>query len=210
MTHLITHHDAHNFQSELNQMFELRKQVFVDTYKWDLTCTDGKEIDQFDTPEAYYLIERCSENGDVIGSVRFLPTTTPHLMSEIFPHLCAHDRPEGPDVWEISRLFCSPLVQDRVMRDLVRRRLALSMIEFSLLFGISKLILVTHMFTLNQLVSCPWDVYPLGMPVGKGANQIAAMGMNITPSTLIAMRNHFGMHEPVLQEYQSFTISDAA
>lgn len=41
----------------LRGMFAARKQVFIDQLKWDLPVLDGRfELDQFDTPDARYLI----------------------------------------------------------------------------------------------------------------------------------------------------------
>ena len=38
-------------------MFEARKRVFVDLLKWDVpVLDDAYEIDQFDTPDASYLV----------------------------------------------------------------------------------------------------------------------------------------------------------
>lgn len=89
----------------LRQMFEARKQVFVDLLRWDLPVLDGRfELDEFDDDQAHYIII-ADRDGNHLGSARLLPTTRPHILGGLFPELCAGPVPAGPDVFEITR-FC--------------------------------------------------------------------------------------------------------
>ena len=95
----------------LRGMFAARKQVFIDQLKWDLPVLDGRfELDQFDTPDARYLILLDPDDLRHRASARLLPTTAPHLLGDIYPHLCADGPPTGTRMWEISR-FCLDLAQ---------------------------------------------------------------------------------------------------
>jgi len=68
------------------------------------------------------------EEGKVLGYQRMLPSTRPHLLSDVMPELCEVERPVGPHVWEWTR-YC--VVQGH--RD---RGRALSPIGNALLSGI--------------------------------------------------------------------------
>src|SRR3546814_3001981 len=73
----------------LRAMFTARKQVFIDLLKWDLPALDGRfEIDQFDTPDARYLILLDPDDLRHRASARLLPTSAPHLLGEYYAHLC--------------------------------------------------------------------------------------------------------------------------
>jgi N-acyl-L-homoserine lactone synthetase len=52
-------------------MHRLRGRVFKDRLDWDVSVSDGLEIDQYDTFKPTYLlaVEQC----DVVGCVRLLP-----------------------------------------------------------------------------------------------------------------------------------------
>jgi acyl homoserine lactone synthase len=80
-----------------------RCKVFVDRLGWNLSNEGGHEIDQFDRQDTVYLIAQDDE-GEVQGCARLLPTTSPYLLSEVFPELLHGGTPPcSPDVWELSR-----------------------------------------------------------------------------------------------------------
>lgn len=87
----------------MTELARYRHKVFVEKLGWELKCSDGQELDQFDGPQARYVIGRSSAN-DIIASARLLPTTQPYLLSEVFPYvLNGAAVPNAPDIWELSR-----------------------------------------------------------------------------------------------------------
>src|SRR3546814_8713291 len=91
-------------------MFAARKQVFIDLLKWDLPALDGRfEIDQFDTPDARYLILLDPDDLRHRASARLLPTSAPHLLGEYYAHLCTERAPSGAGAWERSEEHTSEL-----------------------------------------------------------------------------------------------------
>src|SRR5690606_32287662 len=104
MVQVIDWQSRERFSDVVEQMHRLRKEVFIDFYKWGLSHRDGLEIDQFDTPEALYLLDCDPKTGTLASSLRLLPTTGLHMMESLFPHLCANGYPRGDQVFEISRL----------------------------------------------------------------------------------------------------------
>jgi len=198
MVNLVTSYNRTKFQVPLEGMHRDRKKVFVDYLKWDVPVVDGKfEIDQFDTDAAMYLIATDAQHQRHLGSVRLLPTTGPHLMSEVFPFLCEKGVPVGDDIWEITRLCTAP--SKDVDARLVRRRLATAMCEFGLLYGITKYTAVTHLQYLSHLLSIGWECEPLGEPKDVNGEVIGAMSISITPATLQMFRDKLGSRTPVLQ-----------
>src|SRR6266478_4480329 len=114
MVHIVRHDNRHLFVEELDGMYRDRKRVFVDWLKWNMPVTDDVyEIDQFDTDDAVYLIE-ADRHGRHLASIRLLPTSKPHLLSEVFSELCDGPVPRGRHVWEMTRFCVSP---DRVKVD---------------------------------------------------------------------------------------------
>jgi N-acyl-L-homoserine lactone synthetase len=72
------------------QAWRLRHRIFVEELGWsDLRRPDGREIDQFDHEEAIH--HHCIRDGRVVGYQRLLPTTRPHLLTDVMPEF-ATDR----------------------------------------------------------------------------------------------------------------------
>jgi N-acyl-L-homoserine lactone synthetase len=88
----------------LFDMHRLRKRVFKDRMGWDVQITQGGlEIDQFDIPEAIYLLS-VNSAGRVIGNWRLLPTTGPTMIRDVWPQfLDTLPMPVSATVWEASR-----------------------------------------------------------------------------------------------------------
>ena len=84
MIHVVTPENDYLYQEEMEQAYRLRHQVFVEELGWiDLVKPDGREIDQFDDKHAVHMLY--IERGIVLGYQRMLPSTRPHLLSEIMP-----------------------------------------------------------------------------------------------------------------------------
>src|SRR5215475_4296205 len=105
MIHIVTTENKERYALWLDEMFAQRKRVFVDELGWALHHEQGREIDAFDTDDAIYLLNIDEESGLLKASARLLPSTSPHLLNDVFPDLCEGDVPWGPNIWEASR-FC--------------------------------------------------------------------------------------------------------
>src|SRR3546814_15298532 len=79
--------------------------LFVDLFGWDVPVVDGRlEIDQFAGQETVY-IACANAAGEHEASISLMPTTRPHMLGEIFPHLCPGRVPTGPTSSAITRPF---------------------------------------------------------------------------------------------------------
>ncbi|WP_137134715.1 acyl-homoserine-lactone synthase [Rhizobium sp. FKY42] len=99
---------AHQFSAYshlLDQYFKLRKKVFADHLGWAVPVEDGKETDRYDRLKPVYLLW-CDENLQTLfGGVRFMPTTGPTLLYDVFRKTFPNAvELRAPGIWEATRL----------------------------------------------------------------------------------------------------------
>lgn len=89
----------------VDEMYRLRARVFQDRLGWDVNVTDGREIDEFDSLDPIYIIA-LDDDGHVVGCMRLLQTTGPHMLSDVFHEILDGEPPlRSAQVWEATR-FC--------------------------------------------------------------------------------------------------------
>lgn len=98
-------------------MFRDRAAQFRDRHGWDVTVDAlGWETDQYDVLDPLYVIAVDGDGGHA-GSMRFLPTTGPHMLADVFGHvatpICA------PNTWEVTRFCLAPGAGREVARTLL-------------------------------------------------------------------------------------------
>lgn len=183
MTDLSTRAPCAPGNAALRAMFAARKRVFIDLLKWDLPVLGGEyEIDQFDTPDAVYLILLDPE-GRHRASARLLPTERPHLLGDLYPHLCKDGVPRGPTVREISR-FCLDRGQDSAARRGARNQLVTALAEYALREGITDYTGVAEEGWLKQVCGFGWRCEPLGGLIEQRGARLAALRISIDGRTL--------------------------
>jgi acyl-homoserine lactone synthase len=188
------------FAQPLMQMHHDRKRVFVDHLGWTLpTRGSWLEVDEFDNDYAVYLLARSARDGSHQGSLRLLPSTRPHMLSELFGELCSGPPPAHQGCWEISRLVTNPsgATGTSVLR--VHRLLALALLEFAGCNGISSYTLVIEASRVPALLSIGWSVAPLGLPASVGGELVQALEIRVRPGSLEAARSRFRIPGPVLR-----------
>ena len=90
----------------LDQMYELRARIFRNRLGWDVTVTNRREIDGYDSLGPTYLVLADASGDELVASARFMPSTGPTLLTDVFHETL----PEGrdffsPTIWECTR-FC--------------------------------------------------------------------------------------------------------
>ncbi len=81
--------------------------MLADRLKWDVTVRDNWEIDDLDGLDPLYVLS--VERGQLFGSLRFLPTTGPTLLSAaLATHLGLNIKIQSPHIWECSRFVVAP------------------------------------------------------------------------------------------------------
>jgi acyl homoserine lactone synthase len=106
--------DRASFPVETNEMFQLRKRQFRDRLDWKVTVKDGWEIDEFDEMNPLYLVAWYEQMGAVAGCLRFLPTSGPTMMKDVFDQYFEDPfEIESPLIWECTRLAIEPTIASK-------------------------------------------------------------------------------------------------
>lgn len=184
MLHLITAQTADLSQSELDSAFRLRHRVFVEDKGWaDLRSEDGRESDRFDDEHAVHMLY--IEEGQVIGYQRMLPTTRPHLLSDVLPELCEGEFPVGPNIWEWTRYCVEPRHRERGrMLSPVANALLSGIVEWGLGTGVDTIVVEMNPLWLLRLVQLHFRVTPLGLPKMIGGEETVAVTASFDERTL--------------------------
>ena len=159
--HVVRHDNSHLYEAQMEQYFRGRYQVFVEERGWkDIERADRRDIDQFDTADAIHLL--ALEGDEVIGGLRFNPTTGPTLLSEVFPQLCSPPLPRSPDIWEGTRLWV--VKGRRHVPPAIEALLIVASLELSLALGIKKTRALFETWRLRRNMKLGWPMSPLGPP----------------------------------------------
>lgn len=207
MIHLITAENRHLYGGILKKMFCDRKKVFIDRLDWNLVSRNGEERDEFDTDDTIYLVVEDDKTNKIKSSLRLNPTTKPHLMSELFPHLCAEGVPTGETVWEISRYCYNPDYTRPADRARAFYEILAGVMETSVLYGWEKLTFVIGMALMPHCIRCGWDIMPIGLPVKDKGQSICAFEVDVNQRGLIAVRKNASLSLPSLKIMPSHGIA---
>jgi acyl-homoserine lactone synthase len=194
MIHVITGANRHRYEAELLAHFRLRHEIYVVERNWkDLARADGLERDQFDDEHATYIL--AIDDGQVIGGSRLVPTTRPHLLSEVFPYLASvRGLPIGVDIYEWTRMFVvSSRREGRTMGGATRGMVICGVLEYCLENGVTGLTAVIEMFWLPLFHSMGWSLMPLGLPELINGEWSIAVKMTINDDTLASTRRFHGI-----------------
>lgn len=187
MIDLVTSENRHLFEPQLVEMWRQRHKTFVEGLGWDLPAKNGLEIDQFDTDQTVYLI--ATDDGEnVTGSMRLLPTTGPHLMSDLFPELCDRGVTRDEAIWESSRTNIRSDGRGTSTPTRAMGEIMCGMMEFALLYGISQVIFTANMAILASVLKAGWNVEPLGLPRDLDGDLTVACAINVTAAGLHNVR----------------------
>lgn len=178
---------AINEDGALRAMFRARKEVFIDLLKWDLPAlVDEFEVDQFDSDAEYLIL---LEDGlRHRASTRLLRTDQPHLLGDLYPHLCARPVPTGPTIREITR-FCLDRHQRAAERRSARNQLVTALVEHALATGITAYTGVAEQEWFEQIRRFGWECQALGQPVACGGRRLIALHIRIDDQTIEGLRD---------------------
>lgn len=166
----------------IRSMFEARKSVFVDLLGWDVPVLAGRyEIDQFDNEQARYIV-MSEPDGNHLGSTRLLATTGPHILGDLYPALCDHAPPHGPDIVEITR-FCLDRRLKAARRRQVRDNLVCALADHALAEGISSYVAIAAPGWAAQIQQFGWCCTPLGAPRLADGQALVALRIEIEADT---------------------------
>ncbi|ABE37641.1 autoinducer (acylhomoserine lactone) synthase [Rhodopseudomonas palustris BisB5] len=161
--HVVRRENREAYADLIERQFRIRHQIYVVERKWtELDRADGREIDQFDTDETVYLIGM--QNGEIVAGMRMVPTSSPTLLSDIFPQLSL-DRPvRRPDVYELSRIYVVPNKRGEHAGPRAEAVIQAAAMEYGLSIGLSAFTIVLETWWLPRLLDQGWRARPLGLP----------------------------------------------
>ncbi|TDE40300.1 acyl-homoserine-lactone synthase [Antarcticimicrobium sediminis] len=204
--------NKHRFSALLDEMHKLRARVFHDRLGRDVTVRDGKEIDSFDHLDPAHVICLDAE-GDVVGSMRLLQTTGPHMLSDMVHALLDDDAPlRSGQVWEATR-FCvdTQKLSDGKTRNsisYVTSEVMIGAFEYARDAGVLDAVAVIDPVMSRVMTRCanaPYDYLGAAKPMGKGTD-IAAL-IDCSDERIAGIRAFAGIdHDVFLSEDDALDI----
>jgi acyl-homoserine lactone synthase len=177
---------------------KLRHDIFVEEMGWeDLRRGDRLEIDQFDHEQAvHHLVMR---GGELAGYQRMLPTTRPHLLTEVLQDLCVGAPPSGPNVRELTRYAVARGYRDgRRGVSTVGSELIAGFVEWGLATGVNQVIIEFEPMWVLRALQLHFLATPLGYQRTYGRQQVVATLLTFDEQTLQVVRARRNNHAPVL------------
>lgn len=186
-------YEVNLFSDIMEQVWRFRHAHFVERLGWkEIERSDGREIDQFDSPKAVHLV--LTDDKKVVGYTRLLPTTEPHLLSEIYPHLL-DGRPltRKPCTYEFTR-YCAAKGNIALFGPaLLGNVLLAGVLEYCLSAGIKSLVLQANPRLLNILLAHGWNIVLMGQPHNINGQAVLAIEAEPTDAALASYRQQRGI-----------------
>lgn len=191
----------------MDRVFRFRHSIFVEEKGWtELRQPDGLERDRFDDAHAIHQI--CLRGEDIVGYQRLLPTTRPHLLSDVLTDLCHRRPPRGPRVFEWTRFCVAPGSREmRPRADGPFLELAQGVVEWGMAHRVDTVTVAIHWRLMVIAMQLRFFVRPLGFPKRIGRDEVLALRMSFNRETLATIRQARGCDDQVLPDA---TLSSAA
>lgn len=174
--------------SEVEDLYRLRYTVFHERLKWDVSVSNGMEVDEYDELHPAYVVAQ-SADGTEKGCCRLLPTTGRYMLEETFrPLLYGVLPPKSSNIWEITRF--AVLGNRKPPRYGVRKLPIYIMQEayrFALQNGITSYVAVTTPAFERLLRRLGIDMQRFGPPLQFGVDKAVAFSIAITAKTRHAL-----------------------
>ena len=214
MIRIFNRNSRKQFPQDIDAMFRLRKRVFHDLLKWDVSVRGDWEIDHYDDANPLYVLSYSDETGMLRGALRLLPTLGPNMLDDTFPILLG-DNPEirSAAIWESSRFCIDPTIsQDRGSNQvtIAAAELMCGVGELGLSSGLSHIVTVTDVFLerMFRRMGCPGE--RIGEPQRIGSVHAVAVAWEVTTELLETMKAVAEIGGSVLERPMSLEHARAA
>ncbi len=204
-TALITIIDSLNkdkFPFIMSAMHRLRARVFEGRLGWDVHVVDGEERDRFDALDPAHIVTFDAQ-GDVVGCMRMLQTTGPHMLADVFHSILDGEPPlRSAKLWEATR-FCvdtEKLDTGRGPNSIssVTSEIMIGAVEFAIEAGIEDAVAVIDPVmnrVLKRSGNGPYDY--VGTPKLMGKVVAMAGLLDCTPERLEGIRSYSGIRHDI-------------
>jgi acyl homoserine lactone synthase len=211
MIYVVDSLNQSTFTTLLDAMFRLRKRVFADRLGWDVQVTEGREIDLFDALDPAHVVS-VDDEGNVVGCMRLLQTTGPHMLADVFSSILDGEPPlRSSTVWEATR-FC--VDTQRLSRGRGRNTISyvtsevmIGAFEFAMAAGVQDAVAVIDP-VMNRVMqrsgNAPYGYLGSAKPMGKVV-ALAAL-MDCSEERVASIRAFSGIHGNVFAQ-QDMTIA---
>lgn len=198
MLKIIAGSDVCQNKALMDRVFRFRHAVFVDEKHWeDLRHSDGLERDQFDDAHAIHQV--CMRDDEIVGYQRLLPTTRPHLLTDVLSDLCRKKPPRGPRVFEWTRFCVAPGRREaRTRANGPFLELAQGVVEWGMANRVDTVTVAIDWRLMVIAMQLRFFVRPLGFPKRIGRDEVVALRMSFNRETLATIREARGCAEPVI------------
>lgn len=194
--------NSHEHVKTLKDMHRLRARVFSGRLGWDVEIKDGQERDRFDDMDPTHVVS-VDETGRVVGCMRLLQTTGPHMLADVFADLLDGEPPlRSSGLWEATR-FC--VDTERLGRGMgantisyVTSEVMIGAFEYAMTAGVSDAVAVIDPVmdrVLKRSGNAPYDYLGSPKPMGK-VTALAAL-MDCSDARIRSIRNYAGIHHDV-------------
>jgi acyl-homoserine lactone synthase len=206
--HVVNAGNRHLYGAELEAFFRARHRIYVEEKEWRQDDGTGFETDQFDTDDATYLIGIA--HNEVMTGTRLVATSRPHMLSEVFPHLCDFGGVIRSDnVAEWTRGFIVPEYRERGIGP-IKGQFCGTVMEYCLNEGISRIGGVQDLYWLPVWKRYHWTVRQVGNPAEIDGRWCVAAFFDVTQEACTralqagglkqSILVHRGPYEPFLNE----------
>ena len=190
-------------------MHRLRRRVFRDRLEWEVSVSDGLEVDRYDALSPTYLLG--IDGQDVVGCVRLLPTTGRNMLADTFPVLLdGRAAPASARIWESSRFCVDTKNVEATAENGLREATFLlfaAMIEWGQQHDLQAIATVTDLRMERILRRAGWGLDRLGEPRQIGATKAVAGLLPVTDDALAAIQAAGGISKPVIETPASFAFA---
>lgn len=183
-------------------MHRLRARVFDGRLGWDVRVVAGEERDRFDQLDPAHVVS-VNDNGEVVGCMRLLQTTGPHMLVDVFADLLDGEPPlRSAQLWEATR-FCvdtERLSHGRGPNSIasVTSEVMIGAFEYAMEAGVTDAVAVIDPImnrVLKRSGNGPYDY--LGSPTQMGKVVAMAALMDCSPERVQRIRDYAGIHHDV-------------
>lgn len=164
----------HNYNDAFWGYLKLRKHLFVDQLGWDIPHDNQFEMDQYDTPVAWYSL--VLKDGQVVGGARVMPTTArwgqhSYMLKDAvdgklvdIPSAVLEDAIESQGVWECTRLVISDNLNTHAMRSECLSLIVSGLAETARSQGGRELMSLSPLALMRALRQLGYDAGRIGEP----------------------------------------------
>ena len=189
--HVVTAANRSLYVDEMELSFRWRHKIYVDEKGWMAKRADGREVDQYDTEEATYVL--AFRDHQFVASSRLRAFSTPTLLADVFPSLATmRTLPCRPDEAEWTRMFVVPDLREKGHKG-VAAAMCCAVMEYCLDEGITWIGGIQETYWLPRWMDFGWRVEPLGLPQDIDGTSCLAALFEVSQQALDGARRRSGI-----------------